>query len=129
EEIGIPVFDVTSAPADFVAENADLVAQFLAVTAEANAMWNEGSMQEEMIGVIAQDAGMTQDATRDFMATFTFPSIEQQLSETWFGGNTEEFMKGVAGVFVEAGSIPSALDSYAQAVNVGPLETAQSMSQ
>ena len=28
EELGILVFDVTSAPADFVAENPDLVAQF-----------------------------------------------------------------------------------------------------
>ena len=39
EELGILVFDVTSAPADFVAENGDLVAKFLKVTADANAMW------------------------------------------------------------------------------------------
>ena len=36
-------------------------------------------------------------------------------------------MKGVAGVFVDAGSIPSALDSYDGTVNTGPLEAAKGM--
>lgn len=127
EELGILVFDVTSAPASFVAENPDLVADFLAVTAEMNAAWNDGSMVEEMIPVIAQDAGMDEQATRDFMATFVFPDIEAQLSPRWLGGNAQEFMKGVAGVFVESGSIPAALDSYEGAVNTGPLAAAGAM--
>ena len=59
------------------------------------------------------------------MSTFVFPSIEDQLSAAWLGGNAQEFMKGVADVFVEAGSIDSALDSYEQAVNAGPLAAAK----
>src|SRR6056297_2459731 len=62
EALGILVFDVTSAPAGFVAENADLVAKFLEVTADANTAWNDGSGVEEMLPVIAQDAGMDVDA-------------------------------------------------------------------
>lgn len=124
EEVGILVFDVTSSPAAFVAENPETVAGFLAVTAAMNAGWNDGSMAEEMIPVIAQDAGMDEQATRDFMATFKFPSIEEQLSAGWLGGNAQEFMKGVADVFVASGSIPTALDSYDAAVNVGPLTAA-----
>ena len=127
EELGILVFDVTSAPAAFVAENPETVAKFLAVTAKANADWNSGAMVDEMIPVIAQDSGMDEQAVRDFMATFTFPSIEDQLSQKWLGGNAAEFMKGVAQVFVEAGSIPSALDDYSGAVNTGPLQAAQGM--
>ena len=127
EELGILVFDVTSAPAGFVAENADLVAKFLKVTADANAMWNEGSMQAEMIPVIAKDAGMDEGATAETMATFVFPSVEDQLSAKWLGGGSQEFMKGVADVFVGAGSIPAALDSYATAVNTGPLTAASDM--
>ncbi len=42
EALGILVFDVTCGPAAFVAENGDLVAKFLKVTADANAMWNSG---------------------------------------------------------------------------------------
>ncbi|WP_414727776.1 ABC transporter substrate-binding protein [Yoonia sp.] len=126
-ELGILVFDVTSAPASFVAENSDLVASFLAVTAKANADWNAGMMADEMLPVIAQDSGMDEQAARDFMATFTFPTIEEQLSQSWLGGNAAGFMQGVAQVFVDAGSIPSALSSYEGAVNTGPLQAAADM--
>jgi taurine transport system substrate-binding protein len=128
EAAGILVFDVISAPASFVNENPDLVEGFLAVTEEMNARWNAGGAEaEEMLPVIAQDAGMDEQATRDFMATFAFPSAEEQLSATWLGGGVQEFMKGVADVFVEAGSIPSALDSYEGAVNTAPLAAAGAM--
>ncbi len=127
EELGILVFDATTAPAGFVAENPDLVAKFLKVTADANAMWNEGSMQAEMLPVIAKDAGMDETATAETMATFVFPSVEDQLSAKWLGGGSQEFMKGVADVFVQAGSIGAALDSYESAVNTGPLSTASGM--
>jgi taurine transport system substrate-binding protein len=127
EELGILVFDVTSAPADFVAENSDLVASFLKVTAEANAMWNSGEHTEEMLPVIAQDAGMELEATRETIATFVFPPVEDQLSARWLGGNAQSFMKGVAGVFAEAGSIPAALESYEEAVDTGPLSEASGM--
>ncbi|WP_458791394.1 taurine ABC transporter substrate-binding protein [Yoonia sp. MH D7] len=127
EALGILVFDATTAPANFVAENPDLVAKFLAVTAKANAGWNDGSMTAEMLPVIANDAGMDEDATAETMATFVFPSVEDQLSPAWLGGNAALFMKGVAEVFVEAGSIPSSNDSYENSVNVGPLTAAADM--
>ena len=125
EELGILVFDVTSAPASFVAENPDVVAKFLKVTADANAQWNGGDMS--MLADIAKDAGMDEEATKATMATFVFPSVEEQLSAKWLGGGAQAFMKGVAGVFVDAGSIPSALDTYDGAVNTGPLEAASKM--
>lgn len=121
EALGILVFDVTSGPADFIAEEGDLVAQFLAVTAEANAMWNSGEHTAEMLPVIAQDAGMSEEDAAGSLATFVFPSVEEQLSEAWLGGNAATFMGGVAGVFVDSGSIPSALGDYAPTINLGPL--------
>ncbi|MCU9846509.1 ABC transporter substrate-binding protein [Defluviimonas sp. WL0024] len=127
EELGILVFDVTSVPASFAAEQPELLSKFLKVTADANAMWNEGSKQAEMLPVIAQDAGMDETATADTMATFVFPSAEDQLSAKWLGGGAQEFMKGVADVFVQAGSVPAALDSYDNAVNVAPLSSAAGM--
>jgi taurine transport system substrate-binding protein len=127
-ELGILVFDVTSGPAGWVAENSDLVAKFLKVTADANAMWNAGGdAAKAMIPAIAKDAGMDETATAETMATFTFPSADDQLSAKWLGGNAQTFMKGVADVFVEAGSIDKALDSYEAAVNTGPLKAAKGM--
>ncbi|AUC52500.1 MAG: taurine ABC transporter substrate-binding protein [Sagittula sp.] len=127
EDLGILVFDVTSGPAGWVAENSDIVSQFLAVTAEANAMWADEANHEKMLPVIAKDAGMDEDATMATISTFVFPTVEDQLTEKWLGGGAQEFMKGVADVFVEAGSIDAALDSYAENVNTGPLEAANGM--
>ena len=78
-----------------------------------------------MLKLIAENSGMDMEAARDSIATMKFPSVEDQLSESWLGGNAATFMKGVADVFVESGSIDSALESYADAVNVGPLQAIQ----
>ena len=127
EELGILVFDVTSAPAAFVAENGDLVAKFLKVTADANAMWADESKRAEMLPVIAKDAGMDEKATEETLAGFIFPTVDDQMSAKWLGGGAQEFMKGVADVFVSAGSIPAAKPSYEGNVNLGPLKAAQGM--
>ncbi|WP_425099860.1 ABC transporter substrate-binding protein [Tropicibacter sp. S64] len=127
EELGILVFDVTSGPAGWVANNSDTVAKFLAVTAKANAMWADEANRAEMLPVIAKDAGMDEEATMATISTFVFPTVEDQLSAKWLGGGAQEFMKGVADVFVNAGSIGSALDSYADHVNTGPLQAASGM--
>lgn len=126
QELGILVFDVTSAPASYIAENGDTVAKFVAVTAAANEEWKTGQ-SEEMLAVIAEQSGMDIDAARASISGFEFPSIDEQLSQAWLGGNAADFMKGVADVFVEAGSIDSALDSYVDSVNTGPLTAAKGM--
>jgi len=127
EALGILVFDVTSGPAAWVAENSDMVAKFLKVTADANEMWADEANRAQMLPVIAKDAGMDEQATADTMATFVFPTVDEQLSAKWLGGGAQDFMKGVADVFVEAKSIDSALESYAGAVNTGPLAAAKGM--
>lgn len=126
EALGILVFDVTTAPADYIAENGETVAKFLAVTSEANASWAaDGS--DEMLAVIAKESGMDVEATAASLSTFKFPTVEEQLSDAWLGGNAAAFMKGVADVFVKSGSIDSSLDSYEGTVNLGPLQSAASM--
>jgi taurine transport system substrate-binding protein len=127
EELGILVFDVISAPATFLAENAELAAKFMKVTEDANAMWNEGSKQAEMIEVIAKDAGMDVETAKKDISTFVFPSVDEQLSEKWLGGGAQTFMKGVSQVFLDAGSIPAARDTYDAAVNAAPLEAVKGM--
>lgn len=127
EALGILVFDVTSGPAAWVAENSDLVSKFLKVTADANAMWADEANRAEMLPVIAKDAGMDADATQSTLDGFVFPTVADQLGDKWLGGGAQTFMKGVADVFVAAKSMDSALDSYENAVNVGPLKAANDM--
>ena len=126
EALGILVFDVTSAPNNFIAENEDLLAKFLRVTADANAQWNS-THSEAMLKVIAKEAGMDVAGARSAISTMKFPSVREQLSKTWLGGSAQTFMKGVADVFVEAGSIDKALPSYQNSVNTGPLKAAKNM--
>lgn len=127
EALGILVFDVTSGPAGYVAENPELVAKFLKVTADANAMWADPANRDTMLPVIAKDSGMDVDATAATIDTFVFPSVEEQLTAKWLGGGAQEFMKGVADVFVEAKSIDAALETYDSTVNTGPLASANGM--
>jgi taurine transport system substrate-binding protein len=84
-------------------------------------------MMDTMLPVIAQDAGMDADATAATMATFVFPSVDEQLGDAWLGAAAPSFLSGVANVFVEAGSIDGALDSYEGAINTGPLAAANDM--
>ncbi|MEL6419938.1 MAG: ABC transporter substrate-binding protein, partial [Pseudomonadota bacterium] len=86
EALGILVFDVTSAPANFVAEEGELLAKFLKVTADANAMWADEANHAKMLPVIAKDAGMDEDATAATISTFVFPTVEDQLGGKWLGG-------------------------------------------
>ena len=126
EELGILVFDVSTAPSAFVAENPDMVAKFLAVTAKANDQWAAGQ-PADMLTAIAKDAGMSEEDTLSTMSTFVFPGVDDQLSDKWLGGGAQEFMKGVADVFVNAGSIDAAKDSYEDNVNVDPLNSAKDL--
>lgn len=125
EALGILVFDVTSAPAGFVAANPDLVARFLKVTAEMNAMWTSGDHRDEMLPVIAQDAGLDPEAAAAIIDGFVFPPVEEQLSGKWLGGGIQQMMLGIARVFQQEELIPATLDSYEAAVEPGPLAAAQ----
>jgi len=126
EALGILVFDVTTAPSSFVAENPDVLAKFLSITAKANSDWN-ADQPAGMLAAIAKDSGMSPEDTASTMSTFVFPDVDTQLSNKWLGGGAQEFMKGVANVFVEAGSIGAAKDSYEDNVNTGPLSSAKGM--
>lgn len=125
EALGIQVFDVTSVPANFAAEHSDILAKFLKVTADMNARYLTESA--EMLPVIAKDAGMSEADAADSLATFTFPTIEEQLSEKWLGGGSQKFLKEVADFFVTTGNIPAARDSYDSAVNTAGLTAAMGM--
>ena len=122
EEAGILVFDVISAPAGFAAEESELLTKFLKVTEEANVAWNAGDKKDEMLEVIAKDAGMELADAKASLDTFKFPEIEEKLGKKWLGGGVQSFMGGVAKVFKDAGSIPDALESYDDLVDASYLK-------
>ncbi|WP_282078592.1 taurine ABC transporter substrate-binding protein [Epibacterium ulvae] len=124
EDLGILVFDVTSTPSAFAAQNPDVVATFLKVTAEANARWTSGEGGEEMLAVLAKESGLDLEAARDAISTMGFPSLEEQLSAKWMDDGIQSFMKGVADVFVNSGSIGASQPSYETNVNIETMRIA-----
>lgn len=123
DALGILVFDVTSATANFAAENQPLLTKFLKVTANANTQWLT-KKDPAMLKIIAKEAGLDEAAAAKAIAAMVFPSVNEQLSKQWLGGNVQEFMKGVADIFLAAGSLKKALPSYDAVVNTGPLKLA-----
>ncbi len=123
EELGIQVFDVTSVPVKFAKEQPELLAKFVKVTADMNKKYLSDAA--EMLPVIAKDAGMKEDAAKNTLKGFAFPTVEEQLSAKWLGGGTQKFLKEVADFFVKQKQIKKARDSYEDAVNTGPLKAIQ----
>ena len=125
EDLGIRIFDVISTPGAFGSENPDLVAKFLKVVNDQNAAY--AAAPEGFIPVLAKDSGLDEATTKDQLAGFTLPSVEEKLSDKWLGGGLQGFLKEVADFFVSTGNIPSALDSYDGVVDASYLEAASKL--
>lgn len=126
EELGIQVFDATTVSESWAKENDELLTKFLKVTADMNAQYAAGGMKD-MLPVIAKEAGMDAGPTEETLAGFVFPTVEEQLSDKWLGGGTQQFLQEVADFFVEQKVIDSARESYDDAVDASYLEAASKM--
>ncbi|MGH1543385.1 MAG: ABC transporter substrate-binding protein [Arenicella sp.] len=80
---GITSFDVVSVTEKFAQEKPEALRTFLEVTAQANA---DFAKDQSKIDVIAKDAGMTVERTKSQMAGFSFPTVDQQISEYFVDG-------------------------------------------
>jgi taurine transport system substrate-binding protein len=120
EAVGINTFDIVSVTDSFAAEHPDLVRKFLAVTETANAAFKESP--DAAYETVAGAAGMDLEATKAMMASFGFPTAEEQLGPNWLGGGVQEAAKGVADVMVSAGNLDKALDDYAPFVDASFLK-------
>lgn len=118
------VFDVTSIPTSFGEENPEVLAKFLAITAEMNAMYAKD--RAPMMDAIAKEAGMDAEGTAAVLDVFAFPTVEEQLSEGWMGGFVTEYLTNSAKALEDGGKI-TALPDYSAVVNSSYLEAAGKM--
>ena len=124
ESIVGQVFDVTSIPTAFGEENPDLLAKFLKITADMNAQYVADS--SSMMDSISKAAGMDLEGTTAVIGTFVFPTISEQLSEKWLGGNVAKFFTDSATTLEASGKI-KALGDYNAVINTSFLEAASKM--
>ena len=123
QAIGIRVFDVVSARHQFAEEHPELITEFLAVTDRANKAYRDDP--SEYYDTLAEASGMERAAAIDMLGKFSFPTIEEQLSDAWMGGTVQDFTKQVADFFVEQGEMNRALDDYGPRIDPSYLEQAK----
>ncbi|MCP4757734.1 MAG: ABC transporter substrate-binding protein [Proteobacteria bacterium] len=110
EEFGLLTFDVISATKEFAENYPGLLTKFMQVTENSNRAYAEDPLRAQP--VIAKAAGMKLMDSNAFLAKFSFPTREEQLSEAWFGGTIAKFCKGAADFFVKQKVLRRALDDY-----------------
>ena len=104
-----------------------MLAKFLGVTAAANAMWADEANHAKMLPVIAKDAGMDEEATAATLATFKFPTVDEQLSEAWLAvQRSPSWAAWPVSLWARARS-QAHWTAMMAAVNTGPLEAAKGM--
>lgn len=120
-KVGIFTYDIVAIPTSFGEQYPQVVTDFLAVTEEFNQGW--AADPEGRNPIIAQAAGM--EDVGNFLSGdvwFAFPTISEQLSSEWMGGNVAAAMKGQLETFERLGEIDSVLDDFEQFVDTSYLE-------
>ncbi len=118
------VFDVTSIPTSFGEENPELLAKFLKITADMNAKY--AADRAPMMADITKESGMDLAGTTAVIDVFTFPTVEEQLSDAWMGGFVAKYFTDSAKSLEESGKI-KALSDYNALVNTSYLEAASKL--
>ncbi len=124
EELGLMVVDVTSAPAGVIAGNPDICAVRQGHGGCERRLGRDPS--DEMLQVIADESGQDLEAARAAISTFTFPTVEEQLSQTWPAATGRSSRRAWrTSSWRRARS--SRAESYGDTVNTGPLMDASDM--
>lgn len=110
---GITSFDIISVTEKFAQENPDQLRTFLAVTHEANAAF---AADQSKIDVIAKDAAMTVEKTRQQMSGFTFPSVAEQQRDYFSDGGMALGMLSFMGNMFATADV-SALEDYSVTID------------
>lgn len=122
---GRPTFDGLIAQQDFAHNNADFMQTFLTVIAEQDKAYREApeswSVDSEPVKAISQFMGAPAENVVSVLKLYGFPSLEEQVSSTWLGGDASQGApKALAetAVFLKAQqSISDVLPDYSGLVN------------
>ncbi len=117
-DTGIISFDVVSVTEKFTQENPEIVRTFLEVTHQSNANFTAGNSD---IGIIAKDAGMTEEGAVAQMAEFIFPTAEEQLNNYFNESGMASVAIGVVGGAFATEDRP-ALDDYNAVIDTSFLQ-------
>ncbi len=111
-------FDVVSVTEKFLQENPEQLRTFLEVTHNANTAF---AKDQSKIDVIANDAGMSVEDARGQMATFGFPTPQEQLDNFFNQGGVADTAINFVGKAFATAEMP-ALDDYSNVIDTSFLQ-------
>lgn len=124
DEVGIKTYDVNAVRNDFAEEYPEVVTGFVRANEEFNEKWAADPSGTNPI--IANAAGM--EDVGNFLSGptwFTFPSVEDQLSDEWLGSSVANVMLEQMTFFKDQGQIDAVADDYGQFIDTQYLKDAQ----
>jgi len=118
---GAPTFDAWIAREDFATENPDIVTGFARVTGAAYADYladpTAWLADKANVDKIVNLTGAKPEDVPVVLAGYTFPTLEEQVSEAYLGGATIKAIVATAEFLKEQGKIPEVLADYGPYVN------------
>lgn len=118
---GAPTFDAWIARKDFATENPDIVTGFARVTGEAYADYLADPAawlaDKANVDKIVNLTGAKPEDVPVVLAGYTFPTLEEQVSEAYLGGATIKAIVATAEFLKAQGKIPEVLADYGPYVN------------
>ncbi len=124
DEVGIKTYDVTAVRNEFADANPEVVSGFLRANEQFNQKWAADPAANNPI--IATAAGM--EDVGNFLSGptwFTFPTLDEQLSDAWLGKGVGEVMLEQMTFFKDQGQIDAVADDYNQFIDASFLEAAK----
>lgn len=108
--LGLKVFDSITVATGFINEHPELVQAFMDIVKASNQQWEKNP--QPMLRSIARAADMDRQSAREALAAFDFPSVQEQKSDAWLGGQIADYSKDLADFFVAHGQLPKSLENY-----------------
>lgn len=124
DEVGIKTYDVNAVRDGFAEDHPEVVTGFVRAVEEFNEKWAADPAGTNP--TIATAAGM--EDVGNFLSGptwFTFPTIEDQLSDDWLGSSVAQVMLEQMTFFKDQGQIDAVADDYSQFIDTSYLEAAQ----
>ena len=109
-ELGLKVFDSITVPSEFVHDHPDIVQAFMDIVEASNKQWKKNP--QPMLKSIARAADMDRQSARQALEKFSFPSVQEQKSDAWLGGQIADYSKDLAEFFVAHGQLSRSLEDY-----------------
>lgn len=118
---GKATFDAMVARKGFTDKNPEFMCKFIKMVAAADADYranpNDYGPGSEKAKAIAKVVGGDDKQVGGVLALYDFPTLKQQVSETWLGGGVSKALAATAKFLAEQGKIDKPLASYDGAVN------------